>query len=202
MMRLLLLTLFLLLVPCVSRAVEAPPGQARLGANDVLRGRFTEERQMKGFDAPMQTSGHFTVAPTHGLIWDIEKPFPTSTIITPNGMAQDLGGVALKLPVKNLRHLYDMIGGALAGDWNGLANDFTITRSGGAGHWQMLLTPRPDGQHSLSYTSITVTGGRFVENIAMIGTKNNSETMSFTDEALSSAPLGAREVAFFKEAGK
>ncbi len=202
MTRFFFLTLFLLACPLTASAAQAPSGQAALAPGQVLRGSFVQESRMKGFNNPLQSSGHFVVAPGHGLIWNIEKPFATSTIVTPRGSIQDLGGLSVKLPIKNLRHLYDMIGGALAGDWSGLEGEYAITQSGNQAQWQMLLTPRHRTKSTLPYASITVSGGRFVENIAMMKPDGSSDRVSFADEALSTAPLAANESAAFVKAGK
>jgi hypothetical protein len=199
MTRFFLLLIFLLVCPLAAQATDAPAGQIQINANQVLRGRFVEERQVKITDNPIETSGHFVAAPARGLIWSIEKPFPTSTIVTPNGAAQDIGGLALKLPAKNLPHLYAMVSAALSGDWSGLENEFTITRSGNAMHWQLLLTPRPNENLKQTYAAIAVSGGYFVENIVMTKTNNTYDSIGFSEEALSSQPLTANEVYAFNE---
>jgi hypothetical protein len=198
-MRILPILFLSLLLPTTAQAVEAPAGQTRLDSQHVLRGSFVEDRDMPGLKGPLHSTGHFVVAPGHGLIWGMEKPFPTSTIITPTGIAQDVGGMAIKLPAKNLRHLYNMVGGALAGDWSDLESDFEITRSAANGHWQMLLVPRPDSKVVRSYESITVTGNRFVESIAMAKPDGTSDIFTFSDAVLSPAPLAAPELASFNE---
>jgi len=201
-MRVFILIFAVALFPLPAHAVEAPAGQIRIDAGQVLRGNFVEQHQVPGIDGPMQSTGHFVIAPDHGLIWSVEKPFPTSTIVTPSGSAQDIGGIAVKLPIKNLRHIYEMVGGALAGDWDKLESDFTLTRGGDRDHWQMILTPRsPEdgGKPKLPYTSITVSGGKFVENIAMMKGDGSYDTLNFTGEILSPAPLTHQEITVFNE---
>jgi len=193
------LALVLVIFPIDVWAIEAPSGQIQIDATKVLRGRFIEQHQLPGAQAPLTSSGHFIVAPARGLIWGIERPFPTTTIVTPNGAAQDIGGMAMKLPAKNLRHLYDMVGGALAGDWNGLETDFEITSSGDGRHWQMTLTPRQNDKPKLSYARITASGGPFVENIVMTKADGSYDAFNFTDPVLSQAPLAANESAVFSE---
>ena len=197
MARPLYLLLAFTVFPFAASAIEAPPGQTRIDANSVLRGSFVQELQMNATKGPLRSSGHFVVAPARGLIWSIEKPFPTSTIITPNGAAQDFGGFAMNLPIKNLRSLYDMVGGALAGDWNGLEKDFIIKRSGNADHWKMLLTPRQPEKPKLPYAKIAISGSPFVENIVMTKTNGINDTLDFMDEVLSPAELTPTESAVF-----
>jgi hypothetical protein len=196
-MRFAFLFMIIVLFPIEATAVEAPPAQVHLDATKVLRGQFLQQFQMKGAEQPMQSTGHFVVTPAYGLIWNIEQPFPTATIITPNGATQNIGGLILKLPTKNLRHLYDMVGGALAGDWSNLEQDFIITPGGDAHHWQMVLTPRQTGKAALSYARITVTGGKFVENIVMTKADGTNDQLSFGGEVLGGMPLSGQEVAYF-----
>ncbi|HUY67703.1 MAG TPA: outer membrane lipoprotein carrier protein LolA [Alphaproteobacteria bacterium] len=191
--------LLFLALPVTATAAVAPAGQVSLKAGDVLRGSFVQVTEMKGVDAPMQSSGRFVVAPGHGLIWQIEKPLATATIITPQGSVQDFGGIAVKLPIRNLSHLYATIGGALMGNWRGLEKDFVITRSEKGGRWQMLLTPRHKGRAALPYRSIAVSGARFIESIAMVGNDGGSDTLSFADEVLGHTPLSANEKLAFNE---
>jgi len=202
MARFICLALFLTSLPSCAMAIEAPAGQVHIDATQILRGHFTEQRQSDKDKEPLETSGHFVVAPANGLIWGIEVPFPTATIVTPNGVTQELGGMAVKLPVKkNLRHLYDMIGGALAGNWNALESDFTITRSGNAKNWQMLLTARPNATPNKSpYSTITVSGSRFVENIVMVKANGATDSFNFSNATLSPLPLASDERIAFNAA--
>jgi hypothetical protein len=159
-----------------------------------------------GGQPPVATSGHFVLAPASGLIWGIEKPFPTATVITPAGMAQELGGIAaIKMPASKMpymRHVYDMVGHALAGDWNDIAADFNMARSGSPAHWQVVLTPRAGTDNGLHYTSIAVTGAQFVESIVMTQTNGGVDTIAFGAESLSPAPPSPQESVAFTQAAQ
>ena len=117
-----LTALFLLLLSVVAQAEPAA-----LKAGDVLRGRFVQERHMQGFAKPIRSEGTFLVAPGRGLIWRAESPFAVTTVVTPSGLVQSVNGAettrlaAARLPF--LTRLYDMMGGALAGDWQALSVD-------------------------------------------------------------------------------
>lgn len=199
MSRFLVLVFMLVMSPSLSWAVEAPRDQVHLVVPEILRGRFTQEHQISGATNPIVSSGRFVAAPAYGLIWSIEQPFPTSTIITPKGAGQSLGGIILKLPAKNLHHLYEMVSKALAGDWNDLEQDFTVTRDRAAGHWKMLLTPRQKDKSGLTYAKITVSGKKFVENIVMTKADGSYDALRFADQALSSTPLSTQELSAFSQ---
>ena len=198
-MRYLLLIFIATIFPLTALAIEAPTSQVRINADKILRGNFEEVHQIRGTDTPVITSGTFVVAPAQGLIWNIVHPFPTSTIITPNNAAQVVGGLVVKLPVKNLRHLYEMVGGALAGDWSKLETDYVIKRSSTATGWQMLLTPRHTKAPILPYTVITISGTRFVENIIMTNPDGRTDELTFTNNELSTPPLATKETTLFNK---
>ena len=179
-------------------AVEESSNSPSLNTQNVLRGQFVEEHLAAGGTAPLQSSGHFVAAPSLGLIWSLEKPFPTSTIITPHGAVQDVGGFAMPLSIKNLAHLYAIVRGALEGRWDVLNADFAITRTGDR-HWQRILTPRHNGTSALATTTIAVSGGRFIENIVMTKADGNCDSFHFSNESLSPAPPTAQEIAAFRK---
>jgi len=196
-MRRLILALLLAVAPVM--AMAAGPTQS-IAVGEVLRGRFVQERHLKGFNAPLRTEGHFVLAPGRGLIWRAEKPFAVTTVITANGLVQEVGGSeTMRMPAARLpflARLYDMLGGALAGDWRALDTDFIVTRTGDDRHWQVDLTPRKaDDPIAMPFRAITAQGSRFVETVAMVKQDGDSDTLSFLDQALSSAPLTAEETA-------
>ena len=197
-MRLLLLALLLALMPVKSFAFTAPAGQIAITDGQVLRGSFMQQMQMQGSAQPMQSTGHFVLAPGHGLIWRVEQPFTTATIITPQGSVQDVGGLPIKLRVKNLQHLYAMIGNALMGDWSEMERDYTIAQRNNGAQWQLLLTLRPDAPPS-PYSSITVTGAQFVQNITMAKAAGGADALAFADETLNQSPLTSQELFAFNE---
>ncbi|HEV2676107.1 MAG TPA: outer membrane lipoprotein carrier protein LolA [Aliidongia sp.] len=193
-----------LLLPPTARA--AGPDQG-LAAGSVLRGGFVQERHLKGFNAPLRSDGHFVLVPGRGLIWHVEKPFAITTVITAAGLVQQVGGnetlrlAAARLPF--LSHLYDMLGGALGGDWHALETDFIVERSGDAARWQARLTPRKaDDTLAMPFAKIAATGGRFVETVEMTKPDGDADTLSFVDQVLNGTPLTAEEATALDSPGK
>jgi len=197
MMRRLYLILLVAFFPSIVAAADMDVGQVIVGTDDVLRGHFIEERHLKGFNGRMSSEGHFVVAPKHGLIWGLEKPFPTTTIITPAGLVQSINGVnVMHLPSQKIPfmlHLYDTLGGALTGNWEALQADFLVTRSGDAKSWQVTLVPRQTDNPAMPFASISISGHRFVENVAMLKPDGDSDTLTFLNESVSSGPPTAVE---------
>jgi hypothetical protein len=190
---------FYLFMTATASATDAASSQTVIDINHILRGQFTQEHVSYAGNAPFSSSGHFVVSPGHGLIWGTEKPVATTTIITPRSAAQDFGGLAIKLPIRNLEHLYGIISSALAGDWSRVEEDFIIGRSNDAHGWHILLTPRPGNGVKLGYTTITVSGHKFIENMIMAKADGSYDGLTFSDMTLEAASLSKMERLLFKE---
>src|SRR4029450_2836064 len=116
---------------------SAATGQAQsltLASGEVLRGRFTQQRFLQGFNAPLTSTGSFILAPGRGALWGAEVPFALITAVGPGGIVARLGGGATthypasKLPA--IVRLYEIFGAALSGDWQKLAEIFDVRLQG------------------------------------------------------------------------
>lgn len=180
-------------------AANARAETMTLKTGDVLRGRFVQERHMQGFAQPVRSEGSFIVAPGKGLVWRAETPFAVTTVVTPQGMVQSVGGnettrlSAARLPF--LSRLYDMMAGALAGDWRVLENAFAVTRSGGT----VSLVPRKaDDPTAAQIASITARLSRFVDQVEIVKPNGDFDRLSFREQVLNGAPLDAAEADMLK----
>ena len=98
-----------------------------------------------------------------------------------------------------LSRLYDMLGGALGGDWRALEHDFTVEKSGDAKSWQVTLSPRngPDPL-TVPFGSITARGSRFVDGVRINKPDGDFDELRFLDQTLSDNPLSSEESAVLK----
>jgi hypothetical protein len=191
----------LALFGCFVAAAASDMAAVRLRPGEVLRGRFVQVRTMEGFARPLRSEGRFTVAPQYGLIWSVEKPFATATVITAKGLVQTTGGTetfnlaAGKAPF--VARLYGMIGGMLTGDMSALAKTFAVERSGGDGAWRVRMVPLKRGDPAMPFSEIRAKGGRFVEEVRMIRPGGDADALAFDDCVRASGPLTPAERAAF-----
>ena len=201
MMRAVLLALFILALPVVAQ------GQTRhnLTEGEILRGHFTQERHLKGFAAPLKSEGSFTLAPGQGLIWRTEKPFAIATVITAGGLAQEVNGnQTMKMPAAKmpfLSRLYAMLGGALAGNWRSLDEDFHLTQSGDDSDWRLEMIPKHPDNLAMPFRSIAIAGRQFVDTVILTKPDDDFDKLIFSNQALSAGPPTADEAATLKAAG-
>jgi hypothetical protein len=186
-------------------ASQAPYRGVRPG--EVLRGRFTQERTIKGFDRPLLSAGDFVLAPGLGLIWRTERPFAIVTVITAAGLVQDVDGTettrlaAAQLPF--LARLYDLLGGALSGDWRALGRQFDMTQHGDARQWELLLAPRTGADTlTMPFRSITLRGGQFLDEVTIARPDDDSDRLVFSGQVLGVGNLSDAEAARLREAEK
>ena len=163
-----------------------------LTAGQTLHGRFVQERHLQGLASTLKSSGTFVLAPGQGLIWLTGEPIQIITVITPAGIRQIVNGSEVQhvdsAKVPFVAHFYDMLNGALMGDWTAMRHDFAVKTTGDRAAWRTVLTPlRPDDPIAGMLASIQITGGRMVDGVDINRTNGDSEHMAFLDQTVSSA---------------
>jgi hypothetical protein len=165
-----------------------------LAPGQTLHGRFVQARNLKGISSTLKSEGSFVLAPGKGLIWRIEDPIQTVTIITPDGIRQIINGNevqridAAKVPF--ISHFYDMLDGALMGDWTAMRHDFAVQTKGDRAAWHTILTPvRPNDPIAGMLASIVISGGKMVDGVEINRTNGDSERIAFLDQTVSGVAL-------------
>jgi hypothetical protein len=180
-------TLGALLTPRISQAQSLS-----LGQGEVLRGRFTQQRFLQGFNAPLASRGAFILAPNRGLIWRGETPFALLTGMGAGGLVQRVvGGATTRYPASKLpllAQLYEVFSAALEGDWAKLEGIFEVERKGVPAKWQVMLIPRKkDGGMPLQ--RVAVQGDRYVNSVEVARVNGDRDTIEFNDQAVSRDPI-------------
>jgi len=196
--------LLAVLIPATQALAE---GVSALKPGDVLRGRFVQERFLQGFANPLKSEGTFVLVPGQGLIWRVGKPFAVTTVMTRNGLAQQSdGATTLNLPASRapfMAGLYDMLSGALAGDWQALERDFTVVKAESDDDWSLQLTPTKKApSDAMPITEIKISGKAYVERVEIMKQGGDHDTLTFLDQQPTANPLGADEVQLLQSVGQ
>ena len=165
-----------------------------LATGQTLHGRFEQARNLKGISSTLRSDGTFVLAPGRGLIWRTQDPIQTTTVISPAGIRQIVNGSevqrieASKVPF--IAHFYDMLNGALMGDWTAMRQDFAVQTTRDRAAWRTLLTPlRPTDPIAGMFSSIVITGGKMVDGVEISRTNGDSERIAFLDQTVSGVAL-------------
>ena len=169
-----------------------------LAPDQTLHGRFVQARNLKGIESTLKSDGTFVLAPGRGLIWRTEDPIHTITVITPAGIRQIVDGSevqrieAAKVPF--IAHFYDMLNGALMGNWTAMRHDFSVETTENRDAWRTLLTPlRPTDPIGGMLASIVITGSKMVDGVEIRRTNGDSERIAFLDQSISSIALSGED---------
>ena len=149
----------------VQSAATSRAQSLTLASGEILRGRFTQQRFLQGFNAPLTSTGSFILAPGRGVLWHAETPFALITAMGPGGIVQRIvGGATTHYPASRLPaivRLYEIFGAALSGDWPKLATVFDVRREGTDKAWTVTLTPMRAGNDGLPLRHVVVRGSRY-----------------------------------------
>ena len=62
----------------------------RIEQPEVLRGRFEQEKQLKGFRNPLRSTGTMLLVRERGIAWDTSEPFASSAVLTREKLTSEL----------------------------------------------------------------------------------------------------------------
>jgi hypothetical protein len=178
-----------------------------LASGEVLHGRYTQQRFLQGFNAPLTSTGSFILAPGRGVVWSSETPFALVTVMGPGGLIQRVaGGATTHYPASRLpaiARLYEIFDAALSGDWQKMAAVFSVKREGTDGDWKVTLTPlRPGGEGSLPLRHVLVQGGRYVNSVEVMRVNGDWDRIAFSQQTPSRAPIDAETSKLLDTAGR
>jgi hypothetical protein len=176
-----------------------------LTSGEVLRGRFTQQRFLQGFNTPLTSNGSFILAPGRGIVWRGEAPFVVVTVMGPGGLVQRVAGGAMthypasRLPA--IARLYEIFAAALNGDWQKLASVFDVRRDGTDADWKVTLTPLRGGEGGLPLRQVVVRGSRYVDSVEVTRVNGDWDRIEFSQQAPSRAPIDAESSELLDAAG-
>ena len=201
--RVLLCILLLLMVP-VLQAAEPAVGAVNdlVTRPEVLRGQFTQEKQINGFSHPLRSQGHFVVARQHGVIWTTLKPFPSEVVVTADRILsrQNDGSTQVVLDAREqpaMGTVNAIMFALMSGDVQALSSQFRIQVEREGQHWHLLLTPK-SSMLAKVFKSLVLQGDRYVRHVEIV--EANQDRTSIQFQTLSEAPavLDADEVQSFE----
>ncbi|MDR2925858.1 MAG: outer membrane lipoprotein carrier protein LolA [Azoarcus sp.] len=163
--------------------------QSRLADDTVIRGNFTQTRQLAGIKKRLSANGSFVVDKTRGVLWRAVKPLAQTTRITQGEILQKDGGqVLMNLNAEQepavsaiSRVLFSLFDGNMAAlaeyfDYRGQPN------GGKDGGWQLHFTPRDAGMRAV-IASLTLEGDHVVRHVTLTSAAGDVSRIAFSDIA-------------------
>ncbi|WP_288841405.1 outer membrane lipoprotein carrier protein LolA [uncultured Deefgea sp.] len=189
------LALALLLIVAPAHSALLDDVKARVSVKDTLRGEFRQEKRIANLAKPLLASGQFVYLKQQGLLWQIEKPYASDSIITADTLIQSVNGkIIVRVDAKS-QPAYSAVSrifmALVAGDWAALEADFVITGYVDAQRWQLTLKPKAGLFASFAKT-LTLTGASALQQID-IAEKNGDSTHYTLSQVRPAGALSAAE---------
>ncbi|MGI2259711.1 outer membrane lipoprotein carrier protein LolA [Shewanella sp. GXUN23E] len=160
--------------------------QQQLAAHALVKGDFTQVRHMAMFNQPLSSSGQFVLSRELGLWWQQIQPFPVSLILTQDTLSQQFGDDSPQLMsaeenpmVFYFSHLFLSL---FQGDTQKLQQQFEVSLSGTASHWQLLLTPKHPPLTQV-FASIALSGGADLDTLVLSELRGDSTEIHFQHQS-------------------
>jgi Outer membrane lipoprotein carrier protein LolA-like len=189
-----------LAAPCRADIADVCP---TLAPGQTLYGRFVQQRYLKGLTAPLKTQGDFVVSPAAGIIWRVNQPVRSITVITAAGMRRITDGDVQRLAsskVPAYAHMYASLADAITGNWAALRQDFTVAYTGDRHAWRVILTPlQSTGSLSAHLTSVILTGGARIDTVDINHANGDSEQVAFLNQVVSNTPLSEPDTLLLRD---
>lgn len=182
-----------LILPDPSHAAEAPTAASAstastgaltldalargLSRHEIVSGTFTQERTLKGFPKPLQSSGRFVFAAGKGVLWATEKPFPSEVLLSEKALStrNDYGTETLSAAdIPQLEVVNRFVMELVSGRYEALDDAFTTVLTGTAADWRLALDPKAGFVKSV-FSSIEVSGDEYPRAITLV-TKDGETT--------------------------
>jgi len=197
-LRTLCVLLMLAMVAPALAATDVEAVKQRVAKVDVLRGEFTQEKQVAGFKNPLRSQGRFVLAQDHGVIWTTLKPFPSEVVVTRDRILsrQSDGSSRVELDGRQqpaMRSVNAIMFALMSGDAQALSAQFTVKVDVLPGNaWKMQLTPR-SAMLGKVFAQLTLSGDRYVREVQINEANQDVTRIHFTGMSDTPATLSTDE---------
>ncbi len=144
--------------------------RALLAQPEVLRGKFEQRKQLKGFRNPLVSRGDFLLLRERGVAWDTTEPFASSTLLTRERLLTRLPDGSRRVVLDaasspGMAAVNSLLMALVAGDLDALAPQFDTEETLAAdGSWNLVLNPREAGLKRV-FARIVLRGDRHVREV-------------------------------------
>ncbi|MEZ9177843.1 LolA family protein [Vibrio kanaloae] len=167
--------------------------QTVLSANNIVRGEFTQTRNMEMFAQPLTSQGAFLLDKSNGLLWTQTTPFPVRLVLTDNKLSQRFADQPAKIITDKenpmafyFSHIFLSV---FHGDTQKLQEQFaldfepaTVTSSDENTEnksWTLTLKPKSAPMNAV-FEAITLQGQNDIERIELREIRGDSTVIEFS----------------------
>ncbi|MBE1159931.1 LolA family protein [Dyella acidiphila] len=165
----------------------------QLSQHPTVRAAFTQQRQNPALAQPQTSSGQLLFVAGHGMLWQVQQPYQETLALTGSRTARiDASGHAQT--VRNERgvsQISQMLQSMLAGQFDTVLRQFTVSAEGSATQWTLHFTPKQARVAQVLH-GIQLDGGAFLQGIR-IDMQDGTQTDIRMSDTRDAGPLSAEE---------
>lgn len=164
--------------------------QTVLSENSIVRGEFTQTRNMEMFAQPLTSQGTFLLDKSSGLLWTQTTPFPVNLVLTDNKLSQKFADQPAKIITDKenpmafyFSHIFLSV---FHGDTQKLQDQFSLSfqpavvqsSDQNTGAWTLILKPKSAPMNAV-FEAITLQGNSDIERIELKEIRGDSTVIEF-----------------------
>lgn len=174
---------------------------AQLQPAPVIKGHFEQLKHVQGFKQPLRSSGEFVVAQSQGIVWQVQQPFASTLVVTPESLqSRDANGaVSLQMQASDepvLRTVNAMLFAVMSANVAQLGQMFEVSGKVQPSGWSLQLKPR-DQLLAQWLQKIELQGQAFVQQVQLYEARGDRSEIRIHDVA-ASQHLSDADAALFK----
>ena len=165
--------------------------QTVLSQNSIVRGEFTQTRNMEMFAQPLTSQGTFLLDKSNGLLWTQTTPFPVNLVLTDNKLSQRFADQPAKIITDKenpmafyFSHIFLSV---FHGDTQKLQDQFSLTfqpttaqsSDQNTAFWKLTLKPKSAPMNAV-FEAITLQGNSDIERIELKEIRGDSTVIEFS----------------------
>lgn len=165
--------------------------QTVLSANNIVRGEFTQTRNMEMFAQPLTSQGTFLLDKSSGLLWTQATPFPVNLVLTDNKLSQRFADQPAKIITDKenpmafyFSHIFLSV---FHGDTQKLQEQFSLSFEPAKMQspdentevWTLTLKPKNAPMNAV-FEAITLQGNNDIERIELREIRGDSTVIEFS----------------------
>ncbi|EDK29447.1 hypothetical protein VSWAT3_01123 [Vibrionales bacterium SWAT-3] len=167
--------------------------QTVLSENSIVRGEFTQTRNMEMFAQPLTSHGTFLLDKSSGLLWTQTTPFPVNLVLTDNKLSQRFADQPAKIITDKenpmafyFSHIFLSV---FHGDTQKLQEQFSLSfepatmqspdENTNNNSWTLILTPKSAPMNAV-FEAITLQGNSDIERIELKEIRGDSTVIEFS----------------------
>jgi hypothetical protein len=136
---------------------------------------------------PLVSTGSLLFFRERGVIWQIDKPYKATYVITDAGVAEvDANGQRVTTHsaqgTRGVAQVSKMMRAMLGGDLSALYSQFDVEAQGSAAQWRMQLTPNQP-QIAQSIKGLAMSGGDYLQSLRITLANGDITQLDFTKSA-------------------